>query len=70
MPAPQVLVVHLQAPTLVDEQAARFDVTCGRAEARKPLMICGTVRLGLALSIRLITPETMGAEKLVPNSLA
>jgi hypothetical protein len=69
MPAPQVLVVHLQAPLLVDEQTARFDVTCGLAVERRPAMICGTVKFGFALSIKLMTPETMGVEKLVPTRL-
>ena len=55
---------------LVAQTPITREVTCGRALAFSPSMICAAVRFGFTLSIRLIAPETSGVEKLVPNSRA
>lgn len=58
----------MQRAGFCSEQAPIFtEVTCGRALSRKPLMIWAAVRFGFALSIRLTTPATTGAAKLVPK---
>src|SRR5687767_802004 len=68
MPAPQVVVLQMQRPELLAEQAPILgEVTWGRALDLRPAMICGAVSAGLALSIRLTVPATTGAAKLLPK---
>ena len=70
MPAPQVAVVHRQRPGLASLHAATpasVEVTCGRADARRPCSSWAALRSGFTASIRPTAPATTGVEKLVPK---
>src|SRR5882724_12028073 len=70
MPAPQVVVVQAHSPLELDPDAhCARPAGCGYgvALARIRAISCGGVRLALAARIRAATPETIGAEKLVPR---
>jgi len=76
IPAPQVLVVqpHSMPPAVVVADGSAQETTPagsggnGRADDRSDEITWAAVSFGFAASIRAMTPDTMGAEKLVPNT--
>src|SRR5882757_1679540 len=70
MPAPQVVVVQVHSTFDVDPLTHRATPAgCGYGVALALIraMSCGGVRFAFAARISAATPETMGAEKLVPR---
>jgi hypothetical protein len=76
MPAPQVPVVHPHSipPAVAVAEGSVQETTPagrggnGRADDLSIEITWAGVKLGLAASISAMTPDTSGAEKLVPNT--